>query len=38
MLFIGKGWKRMVIKVCYVGEGFIRKLFKFERFICFMVC
>lgn len=28
-----KGWKRMVTKVCYVGEGFTRKPPKFERFI-----
>ncbi|KRX72460.1 Ribosome biogenesis protein NSA2 -like protein [Trichinella sp. T6] len=28
-----KAWKRMVTKVCYVGEGFTRKPPKFERFI-----
>ncbi|KAH7637123.1 Ribosome biogenesis protein [Dermatophagoides farinae] len=28
-----KSWKRMVTKVCYVGEGFTRKPPKFERFI-----
>jgi len=28
-----KTWKRMVTKVCYVGEGFTRKPPKFERFI-----
>uniref|UniRef100_A0A224XI84 Ribosome biogenesis protein NSA2 homolog n=1 Tax=Panstrongylus lignarius TaxID=156445 RepID=A0A224XI84_9HEMI len=28
-----KGWKRMVTKVCFVGEGFTRKPPKFERFI-----
>ncbi|XP_031559883.1 ribosome biogenesis protein NSA2 homolog [Actinia tenebrosa] len=28
-----KGWKRMVTKACYVGEGFTRKPPKFERFI-----
>jgi len=28
-----KGWKRMVTKVCYVGESFTRKPPKFERFI-----
>lgn len=28
-----KGWKRMVTKPCYVGEGFTRKPPKFERFI-----
>lgn len=28
-----KGWKRMVTKVCYVGEGFTRKPPKYERFI-----
>jgi ribosome biogenesis protein NSA2 len=28
-----KGWKRMVTKVTYVGEGFTRKPPKFERFI-----
>lgn len=38
MLFTGKGWKRMVTKVCYVGEGFTRKPPKFERFIRPMVC
>lgn len=26
----------MVIKVCFVGDGFIRKLFKYERFIRLM--
>ncbi|XP_033633953.1 ribosome biogenesis protein NSA2 homolog [Asterias rubens] len=29
----GKAWKRMVTKVCYVGEGFTRKPPKYERFI-----
>lgn len=29
----GKQWKRMVTKVCYVGEGFTRKPPKYERFI-----
>lgn len=38
MFFTGKGWKRMVTKVCYVGEGFTRKPPKFERFIRPMVC
>ena len=33
----GKGWKRMVTKVCYVGEGFTRKPPKYERFIRPMV-
>jgi len=28
-----KGWKRMVTKACFVGEGFTRKPPKFERFI-----
>ncbi len=28
-----KGWKRMVTKVCFVGENFTRKPPKFERFI-----
>jgi len=28
-----KGWKRMVTKVCFVGEGFTRKPPKYERFI-----
>nr|XP_002731376.2 PREDICTED: ribosome biogenesis protein NSA2 homolog [Saccoglossus kowalevskii] len=28
-----KAWKRMVTKVCYVGEGFTRKPPKYERFI-----
>ncbi|XP_074593958.1 NSA2 ribosome biogenesis factor-like IP259 [Brevipalpus obovatus] len=28
-----KAWKRMVTKVCFVGEGFTRKPPKFERFI-----
>jgi len=28
-----KGWKRMVTKVCFVGDGFTRKPPKFERFI-----
>jgi len=28
-----KAWKRMVKKVCYVGEGFTRKPPKYERFI-----
>lgn len=28
-----KSWKRMVTKVCYVGDGFTRKPPKFERFI-----
>ncbi|CAH0383846.1 unnamed protein product [Bemisia tabaci] len=28
-----KAWKRMVTKVCYVGEGFTRKPPKFERFV-----
>lgn len=28
-----KGWKRMITKVCYVGDGFTRKPPKFERFI-----
>lgn len=28
-----KAWKRMVTKICYVGEGFTRKPPKFERFI-----
>lgn len=27
------GWKRMVTKVCYVGEGFTRRPPKYERFI-----
>uniref|UniRef100_A0A5S6Q9K7 Ribosome biogenesis protein NSA2 homolog n=1 Tax=Trichuris muris TaxID=70415 RepID=A0A5S6Q9K7_TRIMR len=29
----GKAWKRMITKVCFVGEGFTRKPPKFERFI-----
>jgi len=33
----GKAWKRMVTKVCYVGEGFTRKPPKYERFIRPMV-
>mmetsp|Transcript_15046 Transcript_15046/g.24500 ORF Transcript_15046/g.24500 Transcript_15046/m.24500 type:complete len:244 (+) Transcript_15046:154-885(+) len=28
-----KSWKRMVTKVCFVGEGFTRKAPKYERFI-----
>ena len=28
-----KAWKRMVTKVCSVGDGFIRKPPKYERFI-----
>ncbi|OTF73524.1 ribosome biogenesis protein NSA2-like protein [Euroglyphus maynei] len=28
-----KSWKRMVTKVCFVGDGFTRKPPKFERFI-----
>lgn len=28
-----KGWKRMVTKVCFVGEGFTRKPPKYERFV-----
>ena len=32
-----KAWKRMVTKVCYVGEGFTRKPPKYERFIRPMV-
>ena len=28
-----KAWKRMVTKVCFVGDGFTRKPPKFERFI-----
>lgn len=28
-----KSWKRMVTKVCFVGEGFTRKSPKYERFI-----
>ena len=28
-----KSWKRMVTKVCYVGDAFTRKPPKFERFI-----
>jgi ribosome biogenesis protein NSA2 len=32
-----KAWKRMITKVCYVGEGFTRKPPKFERFIRPMV-
>lgn len=28
-----KGWKRMVTKACFVGEGFTRKPPKYERFI-----
>ncbi|KFD48022.1 hypothetical protein M513_11104 [Trichuris suis] len=28
-----KAWKRMVTKVCFVGEGFTRKPPKFERFM-----
>nr|CAG4649610.1 EOG090X0BLH [Scapholeberis mucronata]SVE93825.1 EOG090X0BLH [Scapholeberis mucronata] len=28
-----KGWKRLVTKVCYVGEGFTRKPPKYERFV-----
>ena len=37
VLFLGKGWKRMVTKVTYVGEGFTRKPPKYERFIRPMV-
>ena len=37
MLDSGKGWKRMVTKACYVGEGFTRKPPKYERFIRPMV-
>ena len=37
VLFVGKSWKRMVTKVCYVGEDFTRKPPKFERFIRPMV-
>lgn len=33
----GKAWKRMVTKVCYVGEAFTRKPPKYERFIRPMV-
>lgn len=33
----GKAWKRMVTKVCFVGEGFTRKPPKYERFIRPMV-
>jgi ribosome biogenesis protein NSA2 len=29
----GKSWKRVVTKVCFVGEGFTRKPPKYERFI-----
>ena len=29
----GKGWKRMITKACFVGDGFTRKPVKFERFI-----
>ena len=36
--FSGKGWKRMVLKCTYVGEGFTRKPPKYERFIRPMVC
>jgi len=36
-MFSGKGWKRMVTKPCFVGEGFTRKPPKFERFIRPMV-
>ena len=32
-----KCWKRMVTKVCYVGDGFTRKPPKYERFIRPMV-
>lgn len=28
-----KGWKRMITKACFVGDGFTRKPVKFERFI-----
>jgi ribosome biogenesis protein NSA2 len=28
-----KAWKRMVTKVCFVGDGFIRKPPKYERFV-----
>nr|SVE77201.1 EOG090X0BLH [Daphnia lumholtzi]SVE78439.1 EOG090X0BLH [Daphnia lumholtzi]SVE79067.1 EOG090X0BLH [Daphnia lumholtzi] len=28
-----KGWKRLVTKVCFVGEGFTRKPPKYERFV-----
>ncbi|PNI73327.1 NSA2 isoform 3, partial [Pan troglodytes] len=28
-----KAWKRMVTKVCFVGDGFTRKPPKYERFI-----
>ena len=34
---VGKAWKRMVTKVCFVGEGFTRKPPKYERFIRPMV-
>lgn len=37
ILLSGKAWKRMVTKVCYVGEGFTRKPPKYERFIRPMV-
>lgn len=37
ILDIEKGWKRMVTKVTYVGEGFTRKPPKYERFIRPMV-
>ena len=37
MFDLGKGWKRMVTKACYVGEGFTRKPPKYERFIRPMV-
>lgn len=36
-LLLEKAWKRMVTKVCYVGEGFTRKPPKYERFIRPMV-
>ena len=36
-LCLEKAWKRMVTKVCYVGEGFTRKPPKYERFIRPMV-
>lgn len=32
-----KAWKRMVTKVCFVGDGFTRKPPKYERFIRPMV-
>ncbi len=37
MCVLGKAWKRMVTKACYVGEGFTRKPPKYERFIRPMV-